>query len=138
MLAGTLLRPAARERIALPLAGACLLPLAAFAVHPPLPLAIVLLALTGLCAAYALGMDKWFVDEVPADMRGRAMSLMGAGLMTLQGIGMTAGGAFAEWAPPFAVICGGGVLGTLSVLAVIRTVHRTRLPLPAPVPTPSP
>jgi hypothetical protein len=58
--------------------------------------------------------------------------------MTLQGIGMTAGGAFAEWAPPFAVICGGGVLGTLSVLAVIRTVHRTRLPLPAPVPTPSP
>lgn len=138
MLAGTLLRPAARERIALPLAGACLLPLAAFAVHPPLPLAIVLLALTGLCAAYALGMDKWFVDEVPADMRGRAMSLMGAGLMTLQGIGMTAGGAFAEWAPPFAVICGGGVLGTLSVLAVIRTVHRTRLPLPAPLPTPSP
>jgi hypothetical protein len=133
MLAGTLLRPATRERIALPLAGACLVPLAAFAVHPPLAVAIVLLALTGLCAAYALGMDKWFVEEVPAEMRGRAMSLVGAGLMTLQGIGMTAGGAVAEWAPPYAVISGGGVLGTLSVFGVLKAVRKTRGPVPAPV-----
>jgi MFS family permease len=133
MFAGTMLRPAARERIALPLAGACLVPLAAFAVHPPLVLAIVLLALTGLCAAYALGMDKWFVEEVPAEMRGRAMSLVGAGLMTLQGAGMTAGGAVAEWAPPYAVISGGGVLGTLSVFGVLRAVRRTRVPVAAPV-----
>jgi len=46
--------------------------------------------------------------------------------MTLQGLGMTAGGAFAEWAPPYAVIAGGGALGTLSVLAVLRSVRRTR------------
>ncbi|MCL2553117.1 MAG: MFS transporter [Actinomycetia bacterium] len=132
MLAGTLLGPAARERIALPLAAVSLLPMVAFAVHPGLPLGIVLLLLTGLCAAYTLGMDKWFVQEVPEDMRGRAMSLLGAGIMTLQGLGMTIGGLLAEWTPPYAVICGAGALGTLTLLPVLRTVRRTRLPAARP------
>ncbi|MDX6356080.1 MAG: hypothetical protein QOF98_2983, partial [Streptomyces sp.] len=134
VLAGSLLGPAARDRIAVPLAGVSLLPLAAFAFHPPLPLAIVLLLLTGLCAAYALGMDRWFVEEVPEELRGSAMSLLGAGIMTLQGIGMTVGGAVAEWAPPYAVVGGGGALGTLSVLYVLRSVLRTRAPATAPSP----
>jgi len=126
LAAGTLLGPAARERITAPLAAVSLLPMAAFAVHPPLPVAIALLLLTGLCAAYALGMDKWFVEEVPDDMRGQAMSLMGAGIMTLQGIGMTVGGAVADWVPPYAVIAGGGAVGTATVLAVLRSVRRSR------------
>ena len=33
------------------------------------------MALTGLCAAYTLGMDRWFVEAVPEEIRGRAMSL---------------------------------------------------------------
>ncbi|WP_225849892.1 MFS transporter [Streptomyces sp. HPF1205] len=126
VMAGTLLGPATRDRIAVPLAAVSLLPMAAFATDPPLPLAIVLLLLTGLCAAYALGMDRWFVEEVPDDRRGQAMSLMGAGIMTLQGIGMAAGGAIADWAPPYAVICGGGAVGTLCVLGVLRSVRRSR------------
>jgi hypothetical protein len=128
MLAGTMLGPDARDRIAIPLAAVSLLPLVGFAFHPPLPVGVVLLFLTGLCAAYALGMDRWFVAEVPDEMRGRAMTLLGAGLMTLQGVGMTAGGLFADWAPPYAVLAGGGVLGTLSVLAVLKTVRRSRMP----------
>jgi MFS family permease len=130
VLAGTLLGPAGRDRIAAPLAAVSLLPMAVFGVRPPLAVAVVLMLLIGLCAAYTLGMDRWFVEEVPEQMRGRAMSLMGAGIMTLQGIGMTAGGAVAEWVPPYAVICGGGVLGTLSVLAVLRSVRRTRVAVP--------
>lgn len=124
-LAGILLGPAGRERIALPLAGVCLLPLAAFALHPALPVAVALLVVTGLCSAYALGMDKWFVDAVPEDLRGRAMSLVGAGLMTFQGAGMAIGGAVAEAVPPFAVIGGGGMLGAASLAAVVRAVHRS-------------
>lgn len=126
VLAGTMLSPAGRDRIVLPLAGISLLPLILFAVDPSLPLALVLLVLTGLCAAYALGMDRWFVDDVPDQMRGQAMSLLGSGLMTLQGLGITVGGALAEWAPPYAVIAGSGVGGTLSVLLVLRSVRRTR------------
>jgi MFS family permease len=132
VLAGTMLGPAARDRIAVPLAAVSLLPMTAFVMHPPLPVAIALLLCTGLCAAYALGMDRWFVEEVPEHKRGQAMSLMGAGIMTLQGLGMAAGGAVAEWAPPYAVVCGGGTVGTLSVLGVLRSVRRTRTGLVSP------
>jgi MFS family permease len=125
-LTGILLGPVARDRIALPFAAVSLLPMVAFAFHPPLPAGVALMLLTGLCAAYTLGMDKWFVAAVSEEMRGRAMSLLGAGLMTLQGLGMAVGGAIADVFPPYAVICGAGVLGTLSTLGVLRSVRRTR------------
>ncbi|WP_182897452.1 MFS transporter [Microbispora sp. H10830] len=131
VLAGTLLGAAARERIALPLAAGSMLPMAAFAVHPPLPLAVALLLLTGLCAAYTLGMDQWFVQAVPATVRGSAMSLLGAGLMTLQGLGVTAGGAVAAFIPPYAVICGAGAVGTACMFVVLRSVRATRTTAPA-------
>ncbi|MEU6431241.1 MFS transporter [Microbispora sp. NPDC046973] len=131
VLAGILLGAAARERIALPLAAVSMLPMAAFAVHPPLPLAVALLLLTGLCAAYTLGMDQWFVQAVPATVRGSAMSLLGAGLMTLQGLGVTAGGAIAALIPPYAVICGAGAAGTACLLVILRSVRATRTTAPA-------
>ncbi|TQS21185.1 MFS transporter [Microbispora sp. KK1-11] len=131
VLAGTLLGPAARERIALPLAAGSMLPMAAFAVHPPLPLAVALLLLTGLCAAYTLGIDQWFVHAVPATMRGSAMSLLGAGLMTLQGLGVAAGGAIAALIPPYAVICGAGAAGTACMVVILRSVRATRTTAPA-------
>ena len=125
-LAGILLGPATRERIALPLAAISTMPMAAFAIHPPLPLAVALMLLTGLCAAYTLGMDQWFVQAVPVTMRGSAMSLLGAGLMTLQGLGVTAGGAIAALIPPYAVICGAGVIGTACIFLILRSVRATR------------
>lgn len=137
MLAGTLLGPAGRERIAMPLAAVSLLPMVVFAADPPLPVGVVLLLATGLGSAYTLGMDKWFVTEVPEEMRGRAMSLLGAGMMTLQGAGMTVGGLLAEWSPPYAVICGAGALGTASILAVLRSVRRSRLAVPTPSSSPA-
>lgn len=131
VLAGALLGAAARERIALPLAAVSMLPMAAFAFHPPLPLAVTLMLLTGLCAAYTLGMDQWFVRAVPVPMRGSAMSLLGAGLMTLQGLGVTAGGAIAALIPPYAVICGAGAVGTACTFVILRSVHATRTMAPA-------
>ncbi|MEW9531788.1 MFS transporter [Microbispora sp. NPDC049125] len=131
VLAGTLLGAAGRERIALPLAAGSMLPMAAFAVHPPLPLAVALLSLTGLCGAYTLGMDQWFVQAVPAEARGSAMSLLGAGLMTLQGLGVAAGGAIAALIPPYAVICGAGTAGTACVFVILRSVRATRTTAPA-------
>ncbi|GAA0381428.1 MFS transporter [Microbispora corallina] len=131
VLAGTLLGAAARERIALPLAAGSMLPMVAFAVHPPWPLAVALLLLTGLCAAYTLGMDQWFVQAVPPAVRGSAMSLLGAGLMTLQGLGVVAGGAVAAWVPPYAVICGAGTAGTACMFVILRSVRATRTTAPA-------
>jgi MFS family permease len=128
VLAGTLLTPATRDRIVFPLAALSLLPMIAFATHPPLPLAIALMFTTGLCAAYTLGMDRWFVQAVPEQQRGQAMSLLGAGIMTLQGFGMATGGALAELTPAYTVICGAGAIGTLSVLGVLRSVRRSAEP----------
>jgi MFS family permease len=131
VLAGTLLGAGARERITLPLAALSMLPMAAFATHPPLPVAVALLLLTGLCAAYTLGMDQWFVQAVPVPMRGSAMSLLGAGLMTLQGLGVAAGGAVAAVIPPYAVICAAGAIGTACTVAVLRSVRATQPAAPA-------
>lgn len=122
LAAGTLLSPATRAWIAMPLAGLALVPMALFAFHPPLPVAIGIMLVVGLCSAYALGMDQWFVEAVPEEMRGQAMSLLGAGMMTLQGLGMAVGGAVAEVAPPYAVIAGAGILGLVSTLLVLRSV----------------
>ncbi|SEF92172.1 Transmembrane secretion effector [Actinacidiphila yanglinensis] len=132
--AGSLLSPETRDRITLPLAAVSLLPMAAFLAHPSLSVSVGLLVATGLCGGYALGMDRWFVQAVPVEMRGRAMTLLGTGLMTLQGIGMTAGGAVAEVVPPYVVICGGGMVGTVSVLAVLRTVRKTGMATGAAAP----
>jgi MFS family permease len=127
VLTGAILPPATREKIALPLAAVSLLPMAAFAIHPPLPLAIALMLLTGSCAAYTLGMDQWFVRAVPEQMRGRAMSLLAAGLMTLQGLGMAIGGTITAIVAPAKVICGAGILGTVTVLVVLQAVHKSQL-----------
>ena len=50
------------------------------------------LVLAGACSAYALGLDQWFVRAVPKELRGRAMTLLSAGLMTIQGVGMALAG----------------------------------------------
>jgi MFS family permease len=127
LLAGTLLSQAARSRIAGPLAACSLLPYVAFALHPSLPWAIGAMFVTGLSAAYTLGVDQWFIAAVPEDLRGRAMTLLSAGLMTIQGLGMAAAGGAAELAPPHAVTAWAGLLGTVCVVAVLRPVMRHRV-----------
>lgn len=128
---GAWLRPEARERLVLPLAACMLLPLLVFAVRPGLPLALATLLLAGAGMAYILGLDRWFFDAVPEELRGRAMTVMSGGLMTGQGIGMAAGGLAAEYAPAHWVAAGAGAAGTVCVLLTVRTVHvrRRRGPL---------
>ncbi|MDJ1138389.1 MFS transporter, partial [Streptomyces iconiensis] len=121
---GTFLRPRTRERLVLPLAATLLLPLLIFAVRPGLPLALAALCLSGMGIGYTLGLDRWFFDAVPEELRGRAMTLMSAGLMSAQGLGMAAGGALAEWLPAHTAIALTGVAGTVCVLAVVRCQAR--------------
>lgn len=123
---GTFLRPAARERLVLPLASTLLLPLLVFAARPGLPLALAALCLSGMGMGYTLGLDRWFFDAVPAALRGRAMTVMSAGLMSAQGLGMAAGGVLAEWLPPHTAMALAGTAGTVCVLANARSVRRTR------------
>ena len=52
-----------------------------------------------LAGAYTLGLDRWFMAAVPEELRGRAMTLLTAGLMTVQGVGMALAGVAAEFFP---------------------------------------
>ncbi|WP_129306505.1 MFS transporter [Streptomyces sp. L2] len=113
LFAGARLRTAARERIALPLVCLTLLPYLGYALRPGLALSLLLLALSGAGSAYTLGLDQWFVRAVPEELRGRAMTVLSAGLMTLQGVGMALAGVAAELIGVRGAVVGAGALGTL-------------------------
>ncbi|MFB8086560.1 MFS transporter [Streptomyces sp. NPDC055992] len=125
LYAGSVLRPRTRERIVLPLAAAGLLPLAVYGLTPGIATAAVALVVAGASAAYGIGLDQWFVAAVPEELRGRAMTLLTAGLMTLQGVGMALTGLAAEFFPVHQVVAGAGVLGTLCLLPLVAEVRRT-------------
>ncbi|MET8965460.1 MFS transporter [Streptomyces sp. NPDC004074] len=124
LLAGGLLRPTARERLVLPLALAGLPLLLLFAARPGLTSALLILCAAGMTSAYSLGLDRWFFDALPEELRARGMTLLTAGLMTVQGLGMTLGGLVAEYVPTHVVLAGAGGIGALCVLAVARSVYR--------------
>ncbi|AKH84933.1 MFS transporter [Streptomyces sp. CNQ-509] len=126
ILAGSLLGPRGRERIVFPVAVLCTVPAIGFVTHPSFGWALPLLVLTGFGISYSLGLDQWFVAAVPEEMRGRAMTLQTAGLMTLQGVGMAGAGAVAEFAPVHLAVAAVGVTGTVCSLLVCLEVRRTR------------
>lgn len=125
LAAGAFLSAGARARIVLPLAATGLLPFLLYAVGPGPGLAAAALFLAGATGAYTLGLDAWFVAAVPDGRRGRAMTLMTAGMMTTQGIGMAGAGVAAEFAPVRAVVAGTGVLGTAVLVRLVAEVRAT-------------
>ncbi|MFJ4736693.1 MFS transporter [Streptomyces sp. NPDC088770] len=125
LYAGSRLRPAVRERIALPLVCLTLLPYLGYALRPGLAVSLVLLVLSGAGSAYTLGLDQWFVRAVPGELRGRAMTLLTAGLMTIQGVGMALAGVAAEFAGVTATVAGAGVLGTVCCVGLAVAARRT-------------
>ncbi|MFI1503920.1 MFS transporter [Streptomyces sp. NPDC020597] len=125
LYAGARLRPAARERIALPLACVTLLPYLGYALRPGLAVSLLLLVVAGAGSAYTLGLDQWIVRDVPVELRGRAMTLFTAGLMTCQGVGMALAGVAAEVAGVAWTVTGAGALGALACVLTAREVRKT-------------
>ncbi|MFE2168188.1 MFS transporter [Streptomyces sp. NPDC059447] len=121
--AGSALTARTRSRIVAPLAAAGPLVLLLYAVGPGVPGVLLALVLAGLAHAHTLGLDQWYVDAVPEELRGRAMTLLGAGLMTLQGVGMALAGLAAEFLPVHGVVAGAGVVGTLVVLVLLAELR---------------
>ncbi|MFE0515944.1 MFS transporter [Streptomyces sp. NPDC058964] len=125
LFAGARLRPVTRERMALPLVCLTLLPYLGYALRPGLPASLLLLLLSGAGTAHTLGLDQWFVRAVPRELRGRAMTVLSAGLMTIQGVGMTLAGAAAEVVGVTGTVAGAGVLGVLCCCVLAAGVRRT-------------
>ncbi|GAA3145999.1 MFS transporter [Streptomyces echinatus] len=123
LYAGARLRPAARERLALPLLCLSLLPYLGYALRPGLPVSLLLLLVSGAGSAYTLGLDQWFVRAVPDELRGRAMTVLSAGLMTVQGAGMALAGVAAQAVGVRAAVAGAGALGTLCCCGLALAVR---------------
>ncbi|MFD3553208.1 MFS transporter [Streptomyces goshikiensis] len=125
--AGSALSPRTRSRIVVPLATAAPLPLLGYALRPGVAVLLGLLLLVGLAHAYTLGLDRMYVDAVPGELRGRAMTLLSTGLMTFQGVGMALAGLAAEFLPVHVVVTGTAALGTAVVallFAELRSAGR--------------
>ncbi|MFG2878177.1 MFS transporter [Streptomyces sp. NPDC048337] len=121
--AGSALTARTRSRITAPLAAAGLLPLLLYAARPGVPVVLGALLLAGLAHAHTLGLDQWYLAAVPDDLRGRAMTLLSTGLMTLQGVGMALAGLAAEFLPVHVVVTGAGLTGTAVVLLLLAELR---------------
>jgi predicted MFS family arabinose efflux permease len=97
LLVGRLLRPATRERLVVPLVALTGLPLVGFALEPDPVVSCALLLLCGVGFANSLGLQRPFLAALPRDGQGHAFGLLGAGSMTLQGLGPVCFGAFAAF-----------------------------------------
>ncbi|MFI5772949.1 MFS transporter [Streptomyces sp. NPDC051658] len=122
---GAALSPRLRDLVVLPAATAGLLPLMVYGFRPGTVATALALGLAGAGGAYVIGLDQWFVEAVPESLRGRAMTLLTAGLMTLQGVGMALAGLAAEFLPVHQVVAGAGAVGALCVLLLVLEVRRT-------------
>ena len=115
VLVGRLFTPGTRERLTPWLVLMIGSPLLAFALHPPLPVTLGLLAITGFGFSYALGVQRRFIDAVPAASRGQAFTLRSSGLMTAQGTGPAVFGALAQFSSIDMAIAFAGIATVLCV-----------------------
>jgi hypothetical protein len=122
--AGRLLRPAIRERLTVPLMMVAGLPLLAFAAGPPLPAAAGLLTVTGIGPAYILGIQRRFLDAVPAPVLGQAFGLLTTGLMTFQGAGPALLGAVTQLALPGQAMALAGAATIITALSLHPALRR--------------
>ena len=86
VVVGRFCRPAARQRLAFPLAALMGVPLLVLAFRPPLPVTGTVLFACGFGFAYMLGVQQPFLDSLPDRLRGQAFGLNSTGMMTGQGL----------------------------------------------------
>jgi predicted MFS family arabinose efflux permease len=116
VIVGRFCRPAARQRLAFPLAALMGVPLLALAFRPPLPVTGAVMFACGFGFAYMLGVQQPFLDSLPDRLRGQAFGLNSTGMMTGQGLfPPVAGGLAAAFGAGPAM----AVAGTVTILAAL-------------------
>jgi MFS family permease len=123
---GRLFTPSGRIRIMGWLAMASCAPLIGSAFSPPLWAVLLLWALAGAGEAYQLAAAAAFVQNLTPAARARAFGLAQSGLLAVQGLGILAGGAVANFTgAPVAVGLAGMVgLCAAAILAMSWTLRR--------------
>ena len=129
VVVGRFCRPAARRRLAFPLAALMGAPLLVLAFRPPLPVTGTLLFACGFGFAYMLGVQQPFLDSLPDRLRGQAFGLNSTGMMTGQGlIPPVAGGLAAVSGAGPAMAAAGAVTILAALLLRAPLTGRTSSP----------
>ena len=118
VLVGRFAAPGTRRRLAFPLAAGMGVPLLALAFRPPLPLAGVLLLITGFGFAYELGIQQAFLASLPERWRAQAFGLNSTGAMGGQGLIPSATGGLASVVGAGAAMALAGAVTILAALAL--------------------
>ena len=111
--------PARRVRWMSPLAVAACAVLILFAFRPPLPIALMVLAVSGLFDCYQLAANASFVAATPARQRSQAFGIAQGGMSLGQGVAWVVAGAAAEHFAPYFVIAASGALGAVAAIAIV-------------------
>jgi hypothetical protein len=106
-----LLSPTQQRRVLAPAVVAGFVPYVAFALSPPIAIAIALLVASGAMGMYTLGLDARIRDAAPPGLFPRTMTLFQSGMMALQGIGFALAGAVAQAVGAAAAVAIAGVFG---------------------------
>jgi predicted MFS family arabinose efflux permease len=118
--------PARRVRWMSPLAVAACGVLILFVFRPPLPIALMVLAVSGLFDCYQLAANASFVAATPARQRSQAFGIAQGGMSLGQGVAMVVAGAVAEHFAPYFVIAASGVAGVAAAIAIAFGRPRAR------------
>jgi predicted MFS family arabinose efflux permease len=110
--------PQARLRLMGPLAVLTCAVLVLFAWRPGLPVSLVILFTSGLCASYQLAANAAFVAAAPQEQRSQAFGLAQGGMSLGQGTVMILAGAAAQHHDPARVIAVCGAVGAIVAVAI--------------------
>ncbi|MFI6678799.1 MFS transporter [Kribbella sp. NPDC050470] len=112
--------PSTRRRLVVPLVLASQLPAIAFLATPSIPLAAVLLAVSGAGYAFNQAIDPMILATVEPSYRGRLFTIQTSGLMAIQGLSIALGGLVGTFLKPSLTIALSGILGTTITLLIAR------------------
>jgi MFS family permease len=119
-------RPPQRQRWVVPLAAAACAVLVLFVFRPALPVALIILTMSGVFGCYQLAANAAFVTQAPPHRRSQAFGVAQGGMSLGQGAAMIMAGAAAQHYPPAVVIAISGALGAIAAVAIKLGQARAR------------
>ncbi|MDX5564978.1 MFS transporter [Streptomyces sp. ID05-04B] len=122
---GRAFAPATRERLVLPLLLVMGTPSLTLALDLPYPAVAAAYVVTGTGSAYLLGLQRRFLEAVPAELQGQGFALLNTTTMSIQGVGPLVFGVFAEFLPVGVAIALTGV-GSVATTLLLREAARPR------------
>ena len=118
--------PRTRLHLMGPLAFSACAVLVLFFWRPGLLVTLLILAASGLCAAYQLAANAAFVQAAPQEQRSQAFGVAQGAMSLGQGVVMILAGAVAEHHSPALAIAVCGTVGALAALTVAISAARDR------------